>query len=90
MQMRCDRQTKCPRWSVGGGFFGGGFDTGVGMMRVKAAVPPQSQRTAKPTAYGHFDGICLGPVNGTALKKRCCGGDYHAVLGSFTVLEVVT
>ena len=59
------------------------------MMRVKAAVPPQSQLTAKPTAYGHFDGMDIGAVNQTALKKRCCGGDYRAVSDSFTVLEVI-
>ena len=59
------------------------------MMQVKAAVPPQIQRTAKPTAYGHFDGMDLGAVNRTSLKKRCCGGDSHAVSGSFSVLEVV-
>ena len=59
------------------------------MMRVKAAVPPQIQRTAKPTAYGHSDGMDLGAVNQTSLKKRRCGRDFHAVLGSFSVLEVV-
>ena len=78
-----------PRWTVGGGSFGGGFDTGVGMMRVKAAVPPQLQRPAKPAAYGHSERMDLGAVNGTALKKRCCGGDYRAVSDSFTVLEVI-
>ena len=87
--MRCKWEQKCPRWSVGGGSFGGGFDTGVGMMRVKAAVPPQIQRTAKPTAYGHSDGMDLGAVNRTTPKKRCCDGDYHAVSGSFSVLEVI-
>ena len=59
------------------------------MMRVKAAVPPQIQRTAKPTAHGHFGGMSLGAVNRTVPKKRCCGGDYRAVLGSFSVLEVI-
>ena len=87
--MRCKWEQKCPRWTIGGGSFGGRSDTGVGMMRVKAAVPPQSQRTAKPTAHRHFGGMSLGAVNRTVPKKRCCGGDYRAVSDSFTVLEVI-
>ena len=59
------------------------------MMRVKAAVPPQIQRTAKPTAYGHSDGMVLGAVNQTATKIRCCGGSCHGVSGCFSVLEVI-
>ena len=32
-------------------------------MRVKAAVSPHSQQTAKPTAHRHYSGLRLGVAN---------------------------